>query len=169
MEKIGRKGFELLRGLHQPPQHRMGVDFEHPCRAPDAQAFGQTGDDAHDELHRRALPMQEGAVRLRAIALARDALELVPGLAPGLAVGADIAAAEPAVIRAVVIGTQMPRGIDGALASPRKDDHRRWRARGFGTRIESLLTRLAYWFVDVSGKGFGFFGGFLRIPRIPAT
>jgi hypothetical protein len=102
--------------------------------------------------------MKDGAVRLRKIALARDAWELVPGLATGMAVGADIAAAEPAVIRAIVIGTKMPRGIDGTPASPRQDYHRGWRARGFGTRIESLLTRLAYWFVDISGKGFGFFG-----------
>src|SRR5215475_6057554 len=91
---------------------------------------------------------------VREIALARDALELAPGLATGMA----IAAAEPAVIRAIVIGTKMPRGIDGAPASPRQDDHRRWRAGGLETRIECLLTRLAYWFVNVSGKGFGFFG-----------
>ena len=66
------------------------------------------------------------AACIREIALARDALELVPGLATGMAVGADIAAAEPAVIRAIVIGTKMPRGIDGAPAFPRQDDHRRW-------------------------------------------
>ena len=87
--------------------------------------------------------MEKRAGSLREIALARDALELAPGLATGMAVGADIAAAEPAVIRAIVIGTKMPRGIDGAPASPRKDDHRRWRAGGLGARIECLLTRLA--------------------------
>ena len=58
--------------------------------------------------------MAKRASGLREIALARDALELTPGLAAGMTVGADIAAAEPAVIRAIVIGTKMPRGIDGA-------------------------------------------------------
>src|SRR5262249_59680761 len=79
-------------------------------------------------------------------------------VATGMSVGANMATPEPAVIRAIVIGTELPRGVDGAPASPREDDHRRWRARGFGTSIEPLLTGLTQGFVDISGEGFGFFG-----------
>src|SRR5262245_11507615 len=113
--------------------------------------------------------MENSAVRLREIALARDTLQLTPSLATGMAVGANIATPEPAVIRAIVIGTELPRGVDGAPASPREDDHRRWRARGFETSIEPLLTGLTQGFVDISGEGFGVFGplapGFGRLER----
>src|SRR5262245_47894060 len=51
---------------------------------------------------------------LREIALARDTLPLTPSLATGMSVGANIAPPAPAVIRAIVIGTELPRGIDGA-------------------------------------------------------
>src|SRR3989442_4072661 len=104
--------------------------------------------------------MEKRAGGLREIALARDALELAPGLATGMAVGADIAAAEPAVIRAIVIGTKMPIGIDDAPASPRKDDHRRGRDRDLRKRIKDLFTRLVYLFVDVYRHGCWDFGGF---------
>jgi hypothetical protein len=50
------------------------------------------------------------------------------------------------------------RDVDGAPASPREDDHRRWHARGFGARIEPLLTGLAQGFMDISDERFGFFG-----------
>src|SRR5215813_13947868 len=113
--------------------------------------------------------MENSAVRLRAIALARDTLQLPPSLATGMSGGANIATPAPAVIRAIVIGTELPRGVDGAPVSPREDDHRRWRARGFGTSIEPLLTGLTQGFVDISGEGFGFFGplapGFGRLER----
>jgi hypothetical protein len=33
---MSRKGVELIRCLHQPLQHRIGVDLEHPRGAPDA-------------------------------------------------------------------------------------------------------------------------------------
>ena len=104
--------------------------------------------------------MENGAMSFIKIALARDALKLSPSLAAGMPIGADVAAAEPAVIGTIVIRTEMPRGVDGALASPREEDHRRWRARGFGTRIEPLLTGLTQGFVDISGERFGFFGAF---------
>jgi hypothetical protein len=36
VQDVLREGPQLLRGLHQPLQHRIGVDLEHPRRAPDA-------------------------------------------------------------------------------------------------------------------------------------
>jgi hypothetical protein len=50
VEKIRRKGVQLLRGLHEPAQHGVGVDLKDPRRASDAQTFGQTRHDAYDEL-----------------------------------------------------------------------------------------------------------------------
>src|SRR5262245_18971563 len=52
--------------------------------------------------------MENRAVRLREIALARDTLQLTPSLATEMSVGAHIATPEPAVIRAIVIGTHCP-------------------------------------------------------------
>ena len=155
MEKIGRKGFELLRGLPQLSQYRIGIDLEHPRRAADAQPLRQTRDDPHDELHRGPLAVKDRAMGFREIALAGDALQLAPGLAAGMTVRADVAAAEPAVIRAIVLGTELPRGVDGASASPRDDEHWRWCARSFETSIEPLLTGLTRGFVDIAGEGLG--------------
>ena len=84
--------------------------------------------------------MKDRAVRLRKIARAGDTLQLAPGLTAGMAVGADVAAPEPAVIGAIVIWTKVLRGVDGASASPGKDEQGRWRAGGLGTRFGSLLT-----------------------------
>jgi len=85
-------------------------------------------------------------------------LKLPPGLAAGMAIGADIAQAEPAVVRAIRIGTKMARRINGALSTPGEEDRWRWRSRGFGTRIDAVLTSLTQGFLNISGEGFGFFG-----------
>ena len=70
--------------------------------------------------------VEDGAVGFIKIALARHTLKLPPGLAAGMAIGADIAQAEPAVVRAIRIGTEMARRINGALAAPVEEDDRRW-------------------------------------------
>ena len=49
--------------------------------------------------------MQDRAVRLRAIALARDTLQLAPGLAARISIGADVAPCEPAVIDLLYLST----------------------------------------------------------------
>lgn len=40
VEKRGRKGLQLVGGLHQPPEDRVGIEFEDPRGAPDAQPLG---------------------------------------------------------------------------------------------------------------------------------
>ncbi len=50
MQDVAGKALELICGLDQPLQHRIGVDLEHARRTPDAQAFGQAPDDVHDAL-----------------------------------------------------------------------------------------------------------------------
>src|SRR5262249_10517508 len=104
--------------------------------------------------------MQQRAVGLIKIAVARHTLQLPPGLATRVPIGADIAAAEPAVIGTILSRTEMPRGVDRASAPPGKKHHRRGRAGDHGTRIDSLLTRIAEWFVDISRERFGLCGAF---------
>src|SRR5262249_19086207 len=104
--------------------------------------------------------MKQRAVGLIKIAVARHTLQLPPGLATRVPIGADIAAAEPAVIGTIMIRTEMPRGVDSALAPPGEAHHRRGRAGGIGTRIDSLLTRFAERFVDIARERFGLFGTF---------
>jgi hypothetical protein len=110
-----------------------------------------------DEVGRRTLAMEDRAVGFITIPLARYTLKLPPGLTTGMAVGADIAQAEPAAIGTIRIGTEMPRRIDGALAASVEEDQWRWRAWGFRTRIDAVLTSLTQGLLEISGKGFGFF------------
>jgi hypothetical protein len=50
VQKIGRKGVQLLGGFHQPAQDGIGVDLEDPRRPSDASTFGQTRDDVYNAL-----------------------------------------------------------------------------------------------------------------------
>ena len=101
------KGSELLCGLYQPLQYGIGVALEHPRRPPDAQAFGSAGDDAHDELDRGTLAMQERAEGLENITATGNAEQLPPGTAPRMAIGPEIAPAHPATIGTGRVGAEM--------------------------------------------------------------
>src|SRR5207247_413825 len=97
-------------------------------------------------------------MRLLEIAVARHTLKLPPGFATGMPIGTDVATSEPAEIRAVLGGTELLLGVNGALAAARSGEQRRWGARQLGRGIGRLLTSLTPWFMDEAGKGFGFFG-----------
>jgi hypothetical protein len=99
-------------------------------------------------------------VGLIEISLTRHTLQLPLGLAARMPIGADVAAAEPAVIGAILIRTEVPRGVDRASASPGEDHHRGWRTGCLGRCIGALLTGLAYRFVDISRERFGLFRAF---------
>src|SRR5262249_57959021 len=118
MQEVLGEGPQLLRRLHEPLQDRIRVDLEHPCGAPDAHAFGQARDDAHDEVDGGALTMKDGAKGFEKIAATHDAQQLAPGTAVGMAVGAEIAPADPALIRTVRVRAEMHRGIHLAAAPP---------------------------------------------------
>jgi hypothetical protein len=77
-----------------------------------------------------------------------------------MAIGAEIAAAEPAIVDAIWIGTEVRLGVDGAPASSGAGDEGRWRAWCLGVFVGSLLTGLAERFVDEARKGLGFCGTF---------
>src|SRR6266446_8146753 len=79
-------------------------------------------------------------------------------------VRAEIATAQPAVIGAVVIWTEMLRSVDGAPASSGEGEHKRGCARRFGWCIGAFLTRCAERFVEQPSEGFGFCG--VLAPRL---
>src|SRR6266446_3344247 len=124
MQEILGEGPQLLRRFDQPLQHGIGVDFEHPRRAPDAQAFGQARDDAYDELDRHALAMEERPERLEKVAAADHTQPLPPGTATGMAIGADIPPSDPALVPTVRIRAEMGGGVDLASSPPR--GHEAW-------------------------------------------
>ena len=96
--------------------------------------------------------MKDRAVRLREVAVAGDTLQLAPGLAAGMPIGADVAAAEPAMVGTIRLGTEVRVGVDSAPAASGEGDEGRWRARRLGAYIGSLLTGLTQRFVDQSGE-----------------
>src|SRR5262245_57675871 len=161
MQKIRGKGVELLRGLDQPAQDGIGIDLEHPRRVSDAQPLGQTRDDTHDELHQGTLAVKDRAIGFREIALAGDALQLAPGLAAGMTVRADVAAAEPAMVGTIQLGTEVCVHVDRPSATSSERDHGRWRAAGrLASCLGPLRTGLAERFVEEPSEGLWLFGAF---------
>ena len=82
--------------------------------------------DAHDELDRGALAMEEGAEGLEKRAAAGNAQQLPPGTATRMAIGAQITPADPAPAGTVRIGAEMACGVDLAASPPCGHDAR-WR------------------------------------------
>src|SRR5215471_16567438 len=105
------KGAQLLRRLHQPVQHGVGIDLEHPRGAADAQALCEATDDMHDEVDRDALTMAQGAVMLWKVTFPGRTVELPPRATAGMAVGAQVAQPHPAAIVTVRMRAKMPGGI----------------------------------------------------------
>jgi hypothetical protein len=153
MQEVLGEGAQLLRCLDEPLQHGIGVHLEDPCRASDAQPFGQTGDDAYDEIDGCALAVQERAEGLEKIAATGDTQQLPPGTATRMAIGAEIAPAHPAPIGTVWVGAEMSGGVDLASASPRGHDAR-WRGVGcLRVGVAGVRTGVAVRPLRETGKG----------------
>jgi hypothetical protein len=99
--------------------------------------------------------MKNRAMGFVKVSVARDTLQLPPGLTAGMAISAEIAAAEPALVGAIGIGTEVRSGVDGAPASSGAGDDWRGRAGCLGVCLSALLTGLTQRFVDESRKGGG--------------
>ena len=119
-------------------------------------AVGRVGPVGH--VGRYALPMQRSAMRLLEIPLARHTLKLSPWLAPRMPVGADSAPAHPAVVEAVVIGTELVPCIDCASASPCQGNEGGRRTRGLRAGYHGVCTGGTQGFVDEAGEGCGLLG-----------
>jgi hypothetical protein len=122
VQEVLGEGPQLRGRLHEPLQDRVGVDLEHPRRAPDAQALRQARDDPHDEVDGGALPMKDRPEALQEVAATGDAQQLAPATATGMAVGADIPPSRPAPIGTVRVRAKVRRGVDLAAAPARHDD-----------------------------------------------
>ena len=90
--------------------------------------------------------------------MARDPLELAPGLPPGMAVGPQVAEAQPAGGRTIRGGTAVGWRSDGAPASSRAGDHGRRGSWCLGSGVGPVRTGCTSWWGDETGKGRGFFG-----------
>jgi hypothetical protein len=118
MQEVLREGAQLLRRLHEPLQHRIGVHLEHPRRAPDAQPLGQARDDAHDQLRGHTLAVEDRPEGLQKVAATDDAQQLPPGTPTGIAISTEIAPVHPAAIGTVGVGAEMRGGVHLATAPP---------------------------------------------------
>jgi hypothetical protein len=128
---VARKGVALRRCLPQPLQHRSRVDRAPPRRAPDASALGSARADAHNELGRRTLPVQERPKGLENGVTTAPTPPLPPGTAMGMAMGAERAPAHPTTLGPVRVGAAMRGGVDLAASPP--CGHEAW-WRGTGCR-----------------------------------
>ena len=88
-----------------------------PGGGPHAQPLGQARQHTGDQLHRHLLAMQDRAMMLGNIALARGTLAWSPGAAVRMAIGAPIAQPQPASIPTARLGTKVPRRVDRTGAS----------------------------------------------------
>jgi hypothetical protein len=158
MEKIRGKGLQLLGGLHQPPQHCIGIDLEDARRAPDTQPLSETRDDAHDEVGRGVFTMKNRAVGLREIPVTGDTLQLTPGLTAGMPISADVATAESAMVETIRSRTEVCARIDSPSATSGERDHGRWRAGRLASCSAPLRTGLAERFVEEPSEGLRLFG-----------
>src|SRR4029450_9942792 len=75
--------------------------------------------------------MQNGAVMLRKIPEAAEALKLSPGRSIGMTIGPQVVQLQPAAIATAVMGTKVHRSIHGTRAAVRGGhrigpDRRRW-------------------------------------------
>src|SRR5262249_40780591 len=102
----------------QPLQHRIGVHFEHPRGASDAQSLSQAGDDAHDQLDRGALAVKDGAEGLQKVAATDHTQQLSPWTAVRMPISAEVAPAHPAAIGTVWVGAELGGGVHLATAPP---------------------------------------------------
>src|SRR6516164_8426994 len=138
VQEVLCKGAQLLRRLHQPVQHGVGIDLEHPRGAADAQALCEATDDVHDEVDRDALAMDQSAVMLWKVTFTSSTVELPPRAPAGMAVGAQVAQPHPAAVVTARMRTKVPRGVHRAGAAVRGGQRigpsrRRW------SRVASLV------------------------------
>src|SRR5919106_1414614 len=102
--------------------------------------------------------MKDRASGFIEVSVARDTLELAPGLTTGMAVGTQVAESQPAEVRTIRVGTEVGLCLDGASASAGEGDDRRWRPGFLGSCIGPLLAGFTLRLVNESGKGLGVFG-----------
>src|SRR5262249_15148354 len=152
VQKVLREGPQVLRRVDRPLPHRIRVDFEHPRRAPEAQALGQAGDDAYDGRDRGTLTMQECAKGLEKRAVAGDAQQLPRGAPSGVAVAAELPPARPARVGPGRGGRDLVGGIARAGGSAGPDGAGGGGGGGGGAGGTAVLTGVARRFAGETRK-----------------
>jgi hypothetical protein len=102
--------------------------------------------------------MEERAVRLLEIAVARHTQELSPRFPAGMAVGAEVPATPTPVIGAVLVGTELLLRVDGTLTSSRVGQEKRRGTRSLGMGMGCLLIGITQRFIEEARKGLRCFG-----------
>ena len=148
----------MLRRFHQPVQHGVGGDFEHPRGGANAEALCQACQHLDDQLPGDLLAMKDRAVVLREIPLARGALELAPGTAMGMAIGAEIPQPPPAAIATAPMGAKVLRGVHSARPAVRRGHRLGWCWRRQVGMDGLMRTQGARRPLGQAGKRFGFLG-----------
>ena len=97
----------------------MGVDLEDPRRGADSETFSQSSQDLHDQIAHRLFAVEERAMRLQKVTLARRTVKLAPGAATGMTVGAQITKPQPTPVVTLGVGTKVHRGVHGTGAAGR--------------------------------------------------
>src|SRR5262249_15681615 len=126
MQKVLRKGPQLLRGFPQPLQHGVRVHVEERGGTANAQALSEAADHMHDEVDRDALAMEERPVGLQKVPFAGRTVELTPRATAGMAVSAQVAQPQPAAIATASMGTEVSGGVHRARATVRRGHRLRW-------------------------------------------
>jgi hypothetical protein len=150
-----RKVPQLLRRLHQPPQHGVWVHRQDTGGRPDAHAFSQARDATHEPFDRYALALDNGAMGLEHVAPTANAVKLAPRPFVGLTVRAQMAQTGPAVIHPVGMRTVVLEGIHLTRTAIGQGHRRGGRGRGRLGRRRFWLTPSTVWPVGETGKGCG--------------
>jgi hypothetical protein len=90
-QKMAGKRLKVIRGLHQPQQHRVGIDLKDTRDGADAEPFGQRRDGPHQRVGCDTFAMQRRALGLKKVATTAATMELSPGATAGMAMRADVA------------------------------------------------------------------------------
>jgi hypothetical protein len=157
-EEIRREGPQVLGRFHQPVQHGIGVDLEHPRGGANAQALSQARQHTHDQLHGYTFAMKNRAMGLQKVACAGGALELAPGSTAGMAVGTQVPQPQPAAITTAPMGTEVHGGIHRAGASMARGPRLGWRRRRSRRMGRFMRTPGAMGPLDQSCKRLGVMG-----------
>jgi hypothetical protein len=129
VQEVAREGFEVIGCLHEPAQNRVGIGLEDPGHGTDTEALSQSGDGPHQLVGINLLAVKRRAVGLQEMPLAAETHQLPPAATIGMTVGADIAEADPAVVRTGGMRTEVATGID-LSATALGEEHAGWRCVG---------------------------------------
>ena len=70
VQEVVREGFQMLGGLHQPAQHRVGIGLKDPNHGADTEILGQCPNGPHQLARINVLAVKQRANGLQKMSLA---------------------------------------------------------------------------------------------------